>query len=728
MSEAEVRYKFIASGQESVREAFRGIGKAAEEAARSQARLGAEAQRASRAGGGGGGGGAGGAGRRASETERLALRVAAAQERAEAKRVKATDAASKRIWATYQREGQQRMALAEKVARAEATTAAKAAAAQSRAWQASASGAISGVARWGGGAMVAGGALLAKVGSDAFKTDEIARRIAANQQLSGGGRGDIRSIRKSFSDAARAAPGQTAEDVGKAALSFQGATGQVADADQLKAFTTIASGAGAAIDDVAQAAAALSNNLNIKDVDDMAEALAGLAVQGAKGQFELKDAAALMGKVSAAAAGANWDKSVSGVKSLGGLLQVARKGGGGREDSVTAVENVMRNMASAAHQSTFKAEGVSTFKAGTNNRELRNVNDVLVESFVKTKGDKTKLGKMYGAQADPVINSLSAVFSDAMKKGGNAKQAGEAVRKALEDAAVATNAYKSVQDAAATAQESASAKLSKVWEDIVGEAGDKLVPAFASLVTTLEQAGAFETLVDSVTVLADAFKATAETLQDLGLISKKTPDLNKQYKDADAIAARAEGRAGKFTASKQDEIHRLMGSKKPGDIGKGMALMTEFFELQGSAGAARTKANAAKNALFQAPTKFAGQADFEAQYLAAGGNAFDASATGRVMGSGRMDNRWAQGDKALDNESEEARRIRSDFISQQVLDKGRADAAFKKGGGTEDGLASAVRSGDVAAYMMQVAEAAKQASANLNKVTAANQPSIGVGG
>jgi hypothetical protein len=447
--------------------------------------------------------------------------------------------------------------------------------------------------------------------AEGMQVDEMARRVAINSRLSGGKMLDARTIRQNMYEAAGEMPGQTAQGLAQATLAFQGATGQVLDVSTLKSLATVASGAGASIEDVAEAAAALSNNMDIKGAEDMADALSVLAIQGAQGQFELKDMASLMGRISASAAGANVDKSVKGVAQVGALAQIARRGGGSAEQATTAVENVFRAMTS--HADVFKKSGVDVFVAGSKGRQLRNTNDVLVESFKKTEGNKTQLGKMFGAQADPIINILSDVFNEEMKRSKDLNKAGEAVRKQLEEAANVTDARNTIEEAAAAAQQSTAAKMTAAWEKATGKVTDRVLPALADAFTKLENSGAIDAVIDAFELAADVIAENMEFVSELAEMfgfEKKRPSLDKQLE----VAKKEQEKAGR----------KLAAAKTPEEKA---AAMIAHMEATGKIAQVQGKMSTGTLAGASAATgkgggkEFLSQKDFIAKYTAAMGGA-----------------------------------------------------------------------------------------------------------
>ena len=447
--------------------------------------------------------------------------------------------------------------------------------------------------------------------AQSMEVDEMARRVAINSRLAGGKMLDARTVRQNMYEAAGEMPGQTAAGLAQATLAFQGATGQVLDVSTLKSLATVASGAGANIQDVAEDAAALSNNMDIKGAEDMADALSELAGQGTQGQFELKDMASLMGRISAAAAGANVDKSVKGVAQVGALAQIARRGGGSAEQATTAVENVFRAMTS--HADVFKKSGVDVFVAGSKGRQLRNTNDVLVESFKKTEGNKTQLGKMFGAQADPIINILSDVFNEEMKRSKDLNKAGEAVRKQLEEAANVTDARNTIEEAAAAAQQSTAAKMTAAWEKATGKVTDRVLPALADAFTKLENSGAIDAVIDAFELAADVIAENMEFVSELAEMfgfEKKRPSLDKQLE----VAKKEQEKAGR----------KLAAAKTPEEKA---AAMIAHMEATGKIAQVQGKMSTGTLAGASAATgkgggkEFLSQKDFIAKYTAAMGGA-----------------------------------------------------------------------------------------------------------
>ena len=629
---AVIRYQFIASGADSVVAAYKGISKAAEDAAvraeRAAKRMRASMGAAGAGGPGaprGGGAGAGGAGAGPAATdprvgrEKAVLReIEREQARASRDKARAEDKARKASERERERSAKAEVKAAEATAKARAREVAKAQAKMDRAREARAESRRAlmgdlGMAAVGaaGAGLMAGVATIGSMTAQGMEVDEMARRIAINSRLSGGKMLDARTIRQNMYEAAGEMPGQTAKGLAEATLAFQGATGQVLDVSTLKSLATVASAAGAEIQDVAEAAAALSNNMNVKGAEDMADALSILAIQGAQGQFELKDMASLMGRISAAAAGANVDKSVRGVAQVGALAQIARRGGGSAEQATSAVENVFRAMTS--HADVFQKSGVDVFVAGSKGRQLRNTNDVLVESFKKTEGDKTKLGKMFGAEAEPVINILQSKFDEEMMRSKDLNKATEAVRRELEEAANVTDARNTIEEAATAAQQSTSAKITAAWEKATGKVTDRVLPALADAFTKLEESGALDAMIDAFEFAADVISENMQAFSDFAEMlgfEKKRPSLDKQME----VAKKEQEKAGR----------KLAAAKTPEEKA---AAMIAHMEATGKIAQIQGKMSTGTLAGASAATgkgggkEFLSEKDFIAKYTAAMGGA-----------------------------------------------------------------------------------------------------------
>ena len=580
----------------------------------------------------------------------------------------------------------------------------------------------------GAGVGALGLGAMGKMTAEGAAVDEMARRIAINARLGGGEKMDSAQVRQRMYDLAGQTPGMTAQALAGATLAFQGATGKVLNFEELGGLATVASASGSAIEDVAAAAAALSNNLDIKGVDDMTEALSILAVQGAKGQFELKDMAELMGRISAAAAGANVDKSVAGVARVGALAQIARQGGGSAEQATTAVENVFRAMTS--HADMFKKSGVDVFVKGSKGREMRSVNDVLVETFKKTEGNRTQLGKLFGAQADPVLNILSDVFNQEMKNSKDLGKAGEAVRRKLEDAANVSEASKLIQEQAAVAQQSTSAKIQAAWEKATGKVTDRVLPAMAEMFLRLDESGAIDSVIDAfefaADVIAENMQFISEMMQSLGFA--KAPDLHKQLAAAEKKEKKALKRLERASPEELADAVAAHGAA----VSERMRVQGELYkpvEAHAMAGGEKTKGT------------YLSQQEFIEQMVKAEGgtmtNAFGqqshaAGVSARIYNEIRRDpSRYGNFLTRMGLNEQQAQlvdRLKEETTGLQGYTRRAAEdplAAFRQQGKeTFEVAAETGKTEDYAAAFEKVVAAANGAAVALGKIQSSAQPTV----
>jgi hypothetical protein len=238
---------------------------------------------------------------------------------------------------------------------------------------------------------------------------------------------------------------------------------------------------------------------------------AALTFQGKNGAFELKDAASQFGRLSAAASAFGLEKGAKGVKTLGGLTQIARSATGSPEQAATAVEAMFRQFVSKAGE-IKKLTGTDVFTDASKTK-ARDIQTLLTETIAGAKGNQTKLQTIFGDEGARGIKPLIATFNEAQaaaKAGGVKDEAGQvaaglaALKKALSDAIDAPGDYADLQKDAAQAQQDASAKMTASWEKVTASVGDVLIPVFTSLA---------DKIVDSPEALA-AFTGTIEILTE----------------------------------------------------------------------------------------------------------------------------------------------------------------------------------------------------------------------
>lgn len=527
-----VRYQFIATGQDSVITATRGI---AAEAARAQARVRSSA-----------------AGMERAQTQ-AANRSAAAATKAEAKRYREAEKAAAKIEKEFAKEtkaaeksaeakikaeekaARARQRLSEQTASRNAAAYAKESKARERAAQREAAerrriAQQAGANGMGlrasevavGAATTVGTIAVGALGAGERKSlelHEMANRLSINARAAGGQFIDPTTLRKEFENTSIATPGVESKDVAEAMMEYVGKTGDLAAGRRFQStFAKAASGSGAKIQDVASAAAALQSKFGIQSEAEMQSALSSIIFQGKAGSFEMKDAASQYDKLTAAGSRFGLDKGLSGVKTLGGLTQIARSATGSSEQATTAVEATLRQLVSKSDE--IHKMGVDVFK-DKDKTQTRDVQDVLVETIAGAKGNLTKLQEIFGEEGIRGISPLISAFNEAGKAAG--KNATEQQRMAAGQAAMrevlgrsinATGDWSEVLKDSAQASTDATKQTSAAWEKFASDVGDSLNPTVQRLAEHLDILLAVITpLSDKIATVVDAFDAVAAFLK-----------------------------------------------------------------------------------------------------------------------------------------------------------------------------------------------------------------------
>jgi hypothetical protein len=390
-----------------------------------------------------------------------------------------------------------------------------------------------------GAASAIGGGFLGMTGAagrEAMKLQDLATRIAINARGAGEEQVNATTLRKEFENTAIANPGVKATDIAEGVASFVAKTGDLATArSSMGTFATVASATGASVSDIAGTGADLMGKFGIKSDAEMKQALASLTFQGKSGAFELKDAAALFPKVGAAASRFGLGQGVESVKTLGGMMQIARSATGSGEGAATAVEAMFRQMIKKSPD--LKKMGVDVFEKGSKGTKTRDFQEVLIESIAKSGGSLPKLQKVFDTQGIRAISPLIADFNNAKNaakaSGKNEKDATaagvDALKAALDKAINAPGDWAEVVKDAAAAQRIASASVTASWERIKSIVGDKLAPKMAEILGKLANdpkaieafGNAIEIATTSIIGLYDGVNAVVGFLKEVGIIKDK---------------------------------------------------------------------------------------------------------------------------------------------------------------------------------------------------------------
>lgn len=170
---------------------------------------------------------------------------------------------------------------------------------------------------------------------------------------------------------------------------------------------------GAAGADIGAMVADLQEKFGIKSKEEFLEALDTMVAQGKMGAFTLQNLATQGEKVTSAYA-ALGRTGKEGLREMGALLQMYRKGTGSPEQAADALKATSADLVSKASQ--IQKLGVEVWEIGPDGKQrMRSVPQLLKEIITETDGDLTKLAKIFGEGARNGVNALVAEY----KKTGN---------------------------------------------------------------------------------------------------------------------------------------------------------------------------------------------------------------------------------------------------------------------------------------------------------------------
>lgn len=340
---------------------------------------------------------------------------------------------------------------------------------------------------------VGGAALAASAVSDATKLDETTRRLVIQGTMPGEkSKHDPDELRKKFEQTGietGIAPQAVAEGVAQFVTKVGDLDTAVAN---MKVFATVAQATGASVQEIASSSADLSEKLGIKDVNDMSKALAMLTVQGKKGAFELRDLAAYLPEVSAAASTFGV-KGVKGTVQLGGMMQIARRATGSGAEAATSVEAMFRQMVAKSGDiqsgDAFGGRKVSIFQGNDPTKPLRDFYDIIGDMLEASRGNVEELGKTFDVRGVRAVNPLITTFREASDKAGGgdkgAKAGRAAVMAALKDASEVKAEFSDIEKDAQAAMKSFSIQLDIIGASMKRDVGAVLLPELIRLAPTV---------------------------------------------------------------------------------------------------------------------------------------------------------------------------------------------------------------------------------------------------
>lgn len=678
MADAQIIYRFIATGQGSVEAAFKSIDAAARSSSRS-VEAAARATEKARGGGAAGRGRVGSADDRAyKEAERLASKIERESKRAADAQIREATRVAAHVSGIRDRAMRDEQRAADRAARRasadDAKWKARAVSKYERASErtkADRMRTITGMGRDAAlGAVGIGASALGVVGQAAregVRLQDIAARLSINARGAGEKGADAGTLRREFENAAIANPGVKAEDVAAGAAGFVAKTGDLAAARRFSGtFATVSSASGASVEDISNAAADLFQKFDITSIEDMQKALASLTMQGKAGAFEIKDAAAQFAKMSAAASRFGLSKGSEGVKILGGLTQIARSATGSPEQAATAVEATFRQL--IAKSGTIKGLGVDVFEKGSKSK-TRDVRDILTETIAKAGGGQVKLQEIFGEEGIRGISPLISAFNtakDATKGTAAEKTAAgvDALRAALAKAIDAPGDWAEIVQDSAAAQKTAGAQLDAAWESIKAAVSQEAVPAILKLMPALTQladAGIGPAIV-TFQALVEAAGLAVDALKFLGLLNPKEKPAAQNLKEAQGNLDAFHAKYGSMNLTRDQTIERrkLLDERDRADAeAYTKASVTEHEKGAGKGPETLTADEFAK--------KYAEASGVENDFWHSGVRGDIEDKARRLAGSLASDPN--QG--GLPGETDAQAKVREQYASQMIGDKGR---------------------------------------------------------
>jgi TP901 family phage tail tape measure protein len=195
---------------------------------------------------------------------------------------------------------------------------------------------------------------------------------------------------------------------------YQALTGDTKGAsDAAKTFARVSQATGSTVQDVADTAAALSQNLKISP-SDFEKAFSVLNTQGKAGAVELKDLAAEAAALSPQFARFAGGTGLAGMTKMGAAVQIIRRNFSTASEAGTGFRSLMTAITRNAKQLEKAGVKVFTKDPKTGKKELRDFG-AIVESIGKSKlmKDPTKLTKALGSsEAERSLLALTSNWSD----------------------------------------------------------------------------------------------------------------------------------------------------------------------------------------------------------------------------------------------------------------------------------------------------------------------------
>lgn len=446
---------------------------------------------------------------------RSAERIAAAEKRRQERASQQQERAAQRAEASEQKRQTRLGEIAARKAKAQAERVAKA---EAKAREKFVTGTVGrGVGRVASGVAAVGKAGLAMTGiaGAGIAASSIAQASKIEDEINRmlvGGRGAGEKLAFSREDVRKQVmqtsiqTGVAGEDIASGMRTYVGKTGDVEGAvKNMQVFATVAQATGASFDEVAQAAAALSNNLGIKDVQGMADALSSLNFQGKKGSFEFRDMAALLDRITAGLRSKGVaGPGAKGAKDIGGILQIVQSATGNADVTSTAVDSMFRQMITnsgkLASGAAFGGRKVNVFKNNDPKAGLReDMGGLIADTIGASRGNASQLQKIFGDEGMRGLNPFVSAYREASGNGKNNGAGVDAVKKLVATYVETAGSYNDTQEDAKLALSSFSSQMEVLNTQLKDAVSSELFPELIKL------APQFRELVPEVAKLTKGF-------------------------------------------------------------------------------------------------------------------------------------------------------------------------------------------------------------------------------
>lgn len=235
-----------------------------------------------------------------------------------------------------------------------------------------------------------------------------------------------------------------------------------------------------------------NQSLKSEDLQKMILAAAG---QAKAGSVEIADMAKALSKVTASAGGFEGNQ-MENMTRLAGLVQAGAKGTGSAEEAATSVSMLSSDFSS--HKDQFRALGVDPFTKG--GAKLKNINETLISTISKTKGNQEQLAPLFGESSRKTVNVLASEYNrirdktmaetkgtKAEKENAGDKAAEQGLRKYMEELQNASLTVEQLDKDYRVVSETVSEKTNKSFNEVKIMMGEKLLPEFAKLVPVIGQ-------------------------------------------------------------------------------------------------------------------------------------------------------------------------------------------------------------------------------------------------